>query len=189
MWVQPFPARFTIEDRDDRTRIVLPSRKVWFVLLFLGVWLVGWACAEVSVLSVVIAGRGAGSAPFLSFWLVGWTLGGAMAFFSLLWQLAGSETIEVTGETLRVWRSIFGLHLPARIYAAEHVQDLRVPVRDAPHPFSRERTNVLLGLGPGAIAFDYGARTIHIAAGADEAEAKLIVAAICQRYPRYRHGR
>ena len=190
MLVQPAAARLTIEDLGDRTRIVLPSRKHWFVLAFLSVWLMGWACGEVSALSAVLSGRGFGDGTaFLLVWLVGWTVGGTIAISTWVWQLAGRETFDVTGDSLTVWKSVFGLRFPARVYAAEHVHDLRTPVQEvSPFPVWGRRTWVW-GTGPGAIAFDYGARTFQIASGADEAEARLIVAAITQRYPIYRRSR
>ena len=190
MLVQPSAPRFSLVDAGDRTRIVLPSRKVWYVLAFLGFWLSGWTCGEVSALTTLLSGRATGGpTPFLLFWLVGWTVGGAMALFTFLWQLAGSETLEISGDGLAVWHSLFGLHLPPKVYAAHHIHDLRVPVLDAPPPFGVARTRFVWGLGPGAVAFDYGAKTIRIASGADEAEAKLIVAAIRQRYPAFGHAR
>ncbi len=188
MYVQPSPARFHVEDRGDRTRIVLPSRKMWFAMAFMCVWLAGWAFGEVTVLGVLLAGRElASGSAFLLFWLTGWTVGGALVFATLLWQLAGSETIEVTGEALVVWKSVLGVRFPPKAYAIEHIQDLRVPVMEASsNLFGFGRRHYLWGAGPGAIAFDYGAKTIRIASGADEAEAKLIVGTIRQRYPAYR---
>lgn len=189
MVIQPSIERFTIIEEGDRTRIVLPSRKFWFVTAFLGFWLVGWACGEVTAVTSLFGSRfGGGPTPFMLFWLAGWTAGGAMALFTFLWQLAGSETIAVSGESLSVWQSLFGLHLPPRVYSTAHIRDLRVPVLDVPTTFGWSRRQYVWGTGPGAIAFDYGARTIHIAAGADEAEAKLMIAAICLRYPNYRRA-
>ncbi len=41
------------------------------------------------------------------------------------------------------------------------------------------------GVGQGIITFDYGAKTFRFGSGLDEAEAKMILSEITQRYPQY----
>ena len=45
--------------------------------------------------------------------------------------------------------------------------------------------NTVWGKGEGVIAFDYGAKTFRFGSGLDEAEAKMILIEIAQRYPHY----
>jgi len=65
-------------------RIVIPAKRIRFVLLFLIAWLGGWLIGEVAFLTQL---PGA-SAPILLFWLAGWTLGGALALTYVAWKIA-----------------------------------------------------------------------------------------------------
>ncbi len=118
-------------------------------------------------------------------WLGGWTLGGAFAFYVLLWQLTGKEKIAVTNESISVSRAVLGFAIP-KIYAADHLKDLRV-APGTPHTYGRSwsRSTSFWGIGPGMVAFDYGSRTFHFGAGLDEAEAKEIIKLITNRFPQH----
>ena len=62
-----------------------------------------------------------------------------------------------------------------------HISNLRV----SPQPFNPFNFSASLqfwGVGGGAIAFDYGARTYRFGGGVDEAEANQIIATIKERY-------
>jgi hypothetical protein len=99
--------RYTLEHTADGIRASVPSRKNWFVIIFLGIWLCGW--------------------------------------------FAGS-------------------------YRISDVKDLRVSV-NAFQGYERwGRTGLPFGVGgAGSLVFDYGARTIRMLPGLDEAEAKMLV--------------
>lgn len=71
-----------------------------------------------------------------------------------------------------------------REYAGDHIHCLRVaPMNFA--PYAHYQSLEQLGLSDGQIAFDYGAKTIRFGGGIDEAEARLIVETIVQRFHRY----
>jgi hypothetical protein len=194
MTVQPFPSRYTANDLGDSLVITLPARRDWVTIVFLGIWSLVWLGVEVTVLSVVVGSllRGgpglaaaeiAAAAPFAVLWLSIWTFGGLFALYTWLWQVTGREVIEVSREGIKLSRQVLGRGR-ARTYLAEHIQDLRV----SPSPFaslaawrgSRQPFAML-----GALAFDYGARTIRFA-DTDEAEAKMILKDIQKPFSRYR---
>jgi hypothetical protein len=202
MPVIPPPPRHAIEDLGTSLKISIPSRKHWFVIPFLGFWLIGWAFGEIVVGGTLLAGfinilfgkslESSGIEPaacsgvglFLLAWLGIWTVGGAFTIYAFLWQLAGKEIVEVSLQSITTSRQVLGFSRPKE-YLAEHIKDLRV----APPGngwFGWPRATSFWGLSGGSVAFDYGARTFRFGSGADEAEAKQIIAAIQQRFPQYR---
>jgi hypothetical protein len=93
------------------------------------------------------------------------------------WNLAGREVVRVTPGELVLRKEVFGLGSP-REFDRSQVADLRV----APlvyNPWDWNAGLAVWGLG-GTLAFDYGAKTYRFGIGLDEAEAKMILAAIQQ---------
>ncbi len=54
--VKPPSGRCVIKDMGDSLRIIIPSRKNWLMIAFLGFWLVGWAFSEIMVGGMVLSG-------------------------------------------------------------------------------------------------------------------------------------
>jgi len=185
--IKPFSARHTTDDLGDTLRINIPSQKQWFLILFMGFWLIGWAFGEVSALGMFFGGQGfGGPGLFMIAWLGGWTIGGAWAIYILAWQLFGKEVIEITNQAIITKRVVFGLGFPNE-YSFEYIKVLRVSVNvNTNDMFGWSRAGRLYGLSGGLIAFDYGSKTINFGSGIDEAEAKQILTEITQRFPQYR---
>ncbi len=187
MPIKPYSARHTTDDLGDTLRINIPSQKQWFLILFMGFWLIGWAFGEISTLGMLFGGQGfGGQGPFMIAWLGGWTIGGAWAIYILAWQLFGKEVIEISNQAIITNRVVFGLGFPKE-YSVEHIKVLRISANvNANDMFGWSRAGRLYGLSGGLIAFDYGSKTINFGSGIDEAEAKQILAEITQRFPQYR---
>lgn len=151
MPVVPTAPRNTVEEFGDSLNFSIPSRKQWFPILFLPLWLAGWAFGEFSVLGPILAGRGfGGPGPFILVWLAGWTAGGAFVLYALLWQLVGRETVVVSSQSLIVRREIFTT-LRSKEYLAEDISDMRVsPVAFTPYGWSASMA--FWGLGAGGWA-------------------------------------
>jgi hypothetical protein len=104
--------RYQLEETSSRIVILIPSKKNWVIILFLGFWLIGWAIGEVSVIVILSVGifglfsnglagitesvPGAFGGVFLIAWLGGWTVGGAFAIYTWLWQVKGFERISIS---------------------------------------------------------------------------------------------
>jgi len=198
--IQPRKERHSILEEGSTLKIAIPSRKNLFTVIFLGAWMVGWAFGEASVAGELIEALGGflpnssgaeqpisgGIDLFMLAWLTGWTIGGVFALYTLLWQLAGRERIEVSYESIKVQRAVFGLGR-VKEYLAAHVKGLRVaPPLDSNNQLGRLRSLGMLGASGGVLAFDYGAETSHFGEGIDEAEAKQILEKILVRFPNYR---
>jgi hypothetical protein len=184
MIVEPESARYALEHSAEGLRISIPARRNWFVLLFLVAWLGGWFFGEVNAASELLAPKEHSPSAFLAFWLVGWTLGGAFCAGTVLWQLAGREVLVVGGGVLQRRIELFGLAW-SRGYRLAEIKALRAT--DYPSgSFTNQRAwfPPIGGNGYGAIAFDYGARTIRAGASLDDAEAKQIVRELSKSLPR-----
>ena len=89
----------------------------------------------------------------------------------MLWLIIGKEVIKFDATLVVI--SIMPPNFRTRkTYLIEHIQDLRV----SPSHSSQ-------WVWDGSLAFHYGAKTIHFAWGADEAEAKQILATIVDHFP------
>lgn len=187
MPIQPYAARHTTEDLGDRLKIKIASRKHWFIIFFLGFWLVGWAFGEVTAVWSLFRGQTlSGSSLFMIVWLVFWTLGGIFAILILSWQLFGMEVIEISFQGITTNRTILGFGFPKE-YSTDHINALRIsPNLNTGEMYGWLQAGRGYGFQGGLLTFDYGAKTIRFGSGIEEAEAKQIFEEITQRFPQYR---
>jgi hypothetical protein len=192
--VQPPSARYTTEDLGSSIRITVPSRKNWVAVAFLSFSLIVWGSAEIYAGRILVAWLLPGEAlivpggtseilvgsVFLFIWFSILTVFGILILRAWLWQLTSKEAIEASDHSITIRRVILGFGCRHE-YLAEHIKDLRAS------PVQSSRTWPAVanswGLSGGALAFDYGAKAFYFASGADEAEAKQIVAMIKARFP------
>lgn len=171
----PRPRRYIVEDRLSSLRFSIKGRKNWPVVIFLGVWLAGWAAGEVTV-SVIILGQLpdlSGEHLFLLFWLAFWTVGGALALRTWLRALAGKEIVEVDAYAIAIRQAVLGMGR-RKEYAAAYVDNLRV------EPYYSSSS----GSAPGhCLAFDYVRDTVRFGTSLNKAEAEQVLALIGSRFP------
>jgi hypothetical protein len=204
-FVPPFPQRHTTKDLPASLVISIPSYKKWSVILSAPIWLAWWGFFEYLIgrplalaLLGVIAGESPASSlatiarlnPLLLLWLAAWTLAGLRTIYGLLWQLTGKEVIEVSRQSLRVRRPMFGIG-----FAREISFELPPSLRVLPEPFERSGWRRWLrgtkyarrwwGLDDGVIEIRSGTQSLRFGRSIDEAEAKDIVSEIRQRFPEY----
>lgn len=181
--VEPGKGRAIVDLVDGRLRITIPGRGAPLVTAFLGVWLAGWALAEIAIICAIIRAFLLSSAdgfvsggvliiiiPFLLFW----TFGGASVACLILWNLVGREIIELDPKTLKR-RMRIPLIGRSREFAMASITDLRFQPA-APSFMPSQPTVRPLSFNNGTIAFDYGLDTHHLGTGLDPADAKYVVA-------------
>jgi hypothetical protein len=176
---KPYRGRATIQDNFTDMQFIIPAKRNWFIIIFLGAWLGGWLMGELFVSGMFIsrlAGNPAGL--FVLFWLVAWTAGGFFAFRTFLWMVKGKEVITVGQNTLKIDRK-GSLLFKAKVYDLNEVKNLRV--QDDFLNFFWRRSDLSAFNSAGMIRFDYGLKTIKFAQGIDEAEAKFILDKLKER--------
>lgn len=183
MHIEPALPRFQLSYTGDGTRVLIPARRNWFILLFLCAWMGGWVMGETSALAQLAHGGDAGSGGFLYVWLALWTAGGAFALLSILWQLCGQEVLSVSDGTLTYRVEIAGLGR-SRSYATSQITRLRTTEFDC-SVFGNQGVAKLPFFGPmtGPLVFDHGSSTIRLAPSLDEAEARLLLVQLQQLLP------
>ena len=78
---KPYKGRATIIDNITDLQIIIPTKRNWFIIIFVGAWLGGWFMGETFALGLLLSTlRGHPADLFVLFWLIGWTAGGFMAF-------------------------------------------------------------------------------------------------------------
>jgi hypothetical protein len=171
--------RFRIVRDAGGEHIRIAARRQWFALLFLPVWLTGWTIGGgAAILALFTEFQ-----LFLLVWLIGWAAGWLFAAGTIAWMLAGAETIRVTGGDLEIAHRIAGLSR-RWLYRGGEVRRLRAAEASAWPMRGGLQVPLLPPFGGGALRFDYGARTIHVAPSLDAAEARLIVDWLAARLPR-----
>jgi hypothetical protein len=181
MKVIPPGRRSAARDTAAGLEIVIPSKKNPLLLLFLAAWLVGWAFAEVTVIRELMTERAKEGTLFIAAWLLMWTVGGGFAIYTMSWSLVGKEILRVEPGALSVRRDVLGFGR-TKEYDLDQVKNLRV-ASQAADPFGWGAGMRLWGMDGGTIAFDYGAKTFHFAAGVDEAEGRQILDELSSRHP------
>jgi hypothetical protein len=173
-------AKASVFDTPEGLVINIPAAKNWFVILFIGFWLCGWAFGEVSVIRQLATGKAVGSGLFLIGWLGAWTVGGCAAISFWLWSATGHEIVSLTPASLAIRRDILGFGR-SREYDLPSVKNLRIgpTLMNSSSTWSSPAQSMFRG----AIAFDYGAKTFRFGGGVDEAEASHLIELLKSRYP------
>jgi hypothetical protein len=162
--------------------VVIPAKRSAFIVLFLGFWLIGWACGEAFAVKQLIAPSSPNSRDlFLFAWLGAWTVGGAFAMYAWAWAAFGRERVTLRPAALTLAREVLR-YGRGRDFDLAHVSHLRAAPQ-AFSPFDMSAGFQMWGLSGGTIAFDYGAKTFRFGASLDEAEARKVVAALASRNP------
>ena len=177
----PYGPRFHVEAAPDAGRlVVIPAQRSLFLVIFLTLWLGGWSAGGVAAM----ADLAAHPKPFLAFWLLLWAVGEVMAVSTLLWMLAGRETLRVVGEHLEVSATLFGFGR-RKLYRVADIRDLSSSVYQT-YRYGRVQMDVPFLKAPtsGAVKFSYGARTLYAGVALDEAEGRMIVEALKPRLPK-----
>jgi hypothetical protein len=183
--VEPGKGRAVIEQDGSGLRITIPAATHLGGTAFLGLWLIGWAFGEVSVIYLMIF-PAAPEPPsafvniFLLAWLAMWTLGGAWCLAAFLWGVAGKEVIELSSTALRHRKQI-PIFSRSRDYAVASIANLRLASLAPPLADEKHNMGTALNFKDGAIAFDYGRATHHLGADLDEADAKYVIGEMCRR--------
>lgn len=195
---KPGNPRYSVERTPTGMIFSIPAKKNWFIILFLGFWLMGWAMGEITVLGILGAGifefmqggmddiveKGAGAfgGAFLIVWLAGWTVGGAFAIYTWLWQVSGVEQIIISGDSLKIEKKI-PVWTRGKNYLIYNISSLRIASSSA--SMLRKPSGMeFRGISGGLLAFDYGAKTVNFGMGIDEAEAKMILREMGELNPR-----
>lgn len=181
---EPLPsARFSIETIDGAEWIVARAARNWFVLPFLAVWLTLWTFGGLAAMGQ--AARDPSARGFLLVWLVFWAFGWAFAVSIVGWQLAGRSQVTVEAGAL-VTRCQMPFVGRTKRYDAGQVRHLRAA--SLAWPFAGFGRFSRAGYPPwfanmGSVQFDYGARTVRVLPGLDEAEGRMVAEWLGKRLP------
>ncbi|MBD2329706.1 hypothetical protein [Alkalinema sp. FACHB-956] len=175
--IKPRNARALTSLTTNGLQIVIPPQKNLFRLLFLSMWLIGWAIGEfVVATSLIQSPLGVDSVMFSTIWLTGWTIGGGFAIYLWVWNTAGKEIITINNLRWIVKKDLFG-HGRVQEYETPYITNLRISSEPF-NPFDLSFALHFWGIGGGTLAFDYGARTYRCCNGLDEAETYQLISRI-----------
>jgi hypothetical protein len=149
-------------------------------MLFLPLWLAGWAAGEFTVLGQLLSGAHSGRPNlFMVVWLTAWTLSGGWAAATVAWLFAGRERLRIEQGTLTL-EHVVGPVGRRRSYDLRQVTGLRTLPQTSQEMMAANM--VPFGFGrAGALAFDYGTSTVRWGAGLDEAEARVLMERLAER--------
>lgn len=165
-------------------RITIPSPKRRYPIIALGIGLVWIIVFSLFFSRSVFSPTYGGESWFPVVWAIGVFVTVIYVCGILLWLLAGVEVIKVDHTGIKTRRQLFGIGR-TRHYDGDHICQLRTAPIVYATTYRSNFTAEYLGLAGGQIAFDYGAKTVRFGGSLDEAEARMIVDAITQRFHRY----
>lgn len=181
---KPYEGRSIVNFDGIKLEIKIPSRKNWFIIIFLSVWMAGWFMGESFAINELFSGGNIGSDAFLLFWLAGWTVGGFFAITILLWSLFGQETLEIERGIFKISKGISEFKLYSKSYDSNSIKNFELnPEPAGMNSIFGHKKNMgdYFGFTGGKIRFDYGMKTIKFGSGIDEAEARYLIEEIAKR--------
>jgi hypothetical protein len=177
---KPYNGRAVLHESPGELEIVIPTEKKWSAILFLGVWLFGWAVGEVYGIDMLIGQLGReleASSIFVSIWLVLWTVGGITVIRALLWSLLGEETITIGQGQLSIFKK-GDLFAKTKTYDLREAKkfranEIRLPVKKEENQIGHINFGTMEAIG--TICFNYGLHTVRFADSLPEVEANYIL--------------
>ncbi len=174
---KPSEGRAKIEHDGLSMKITIPSKKNWFIILFLSAWMMGWFWGESYAIKDLLETEILFIDGFMIFWLIGWTIGGLFAIIVLLWTLFGCEIITIEKPIFKIEKGVLNIGIIKKSYDLGIIKNLELsPVSNTDSIFSNKKNiNEFWGMTGGKIRFDYGMKTIKFGIGLDEAEARHLI--------------
>lgn len=175
----PYNGQAILNDTLNGLEIIIPAKRNWVLIIFLGAWLGGWTIGESFAIGTLIgfSDYDLGFANlFMLFWLCGWTVAGFFVVKTLVWYLAGKEIITFGQGQFSIAKQGLLLSKP-KIYDLKHVKKLRARKEETIYYGFEGVRNNLGAMSPsnGTLQFDYGMKTVKFANDIDEAEANFII--------------
>jgi hypothetical protein len=186
-------SRAVVNDGPGGLEIVIPAPRVWPVVVFLGLWLMGWATGETFALRQVLSPAPVEAKVFLAAWLAFWTFGGTAALSICMWMLAGHERVRLRPDALVIRREAFGLG-PTHVYELDRIRNLQarpLPPLDGESEAhgaralpagQAKRVLRFIGVGGPGISFTYASRPVRFGVALDPMEARGVVAQLQARH-------
>jgi len=177
-------SRVTYLDHGIAFEVRIATRKQWFLLLFLPVWLAGWTVGGIAAITQLLSkGTDPGGRVFLLVWLVGWAFGEVFCCYLWLWNAFGKEIVRVGSGLLTMKRDVFGLGR-ARSFQTMEISDLRAA------GFFGNMRSVSSGMAQweitgGTIAFDCNGKTNRFGIQLEEKEAREVVERLRPHLPEH----
>ena len=163
------PWRITVRRTGDGIGVYNPTRRKIGLVLFMLVWLTGWAAGEYFALSEIMrSGSPLAVDLFLLVLVCAWTLCGGLVLTVLVWQLFGVEKLFLVEGGGVVTERGFGPFTRRRIYAVDRISDIGLATDEA-----RNSANGLLTRGSVRFLADGNPRGFGVEL--DEEEAELVV--------------
>ncbi|MDX1921249.1 MAG: hypothetical protein SFU25_11020 [Candidatus Caenarcaniphilales bacterium] len=179
--------RYKKTESKDELVITIPSNKDGIFLL---IWFSFWIFGGIMVILEFFKSIFIEHKTFFSFenifilvWLCFWIAGLTIAIYALAWTFSGNEEIKISSSKLKIGRKTFIWSSSKEFYLAQ-VKSFRAFTPNF-LSFWFRRGTYLYGDGGAkeSFAFDYGAKTIKFGLDLDEAEAKMIVQDIQNKFP------
>lgn len=192
-------ARTLVNDSSDGLELVIPAPRIWPVVIFLAIWLAGWATGEWFALRQILSPAPLPAKLFLAVWVAFWTLGGVAALSICVWMLVGHERVRLRPDALTIQREACGLG-PTRVYELDRVLNLRAqpmpsltevavaPGAQAPDgkltvPAEQvKRVMRVAGIGGPGISFTYAGKPVRFGVALDPMEAQMLVTQLRARH-------
>src|SRR5512138_1329207 len=175
---------YSIQDDGEILKVTIHVPKNYLLMLLLGLWLIFWTFAEISVVTREIP-RALDEDLFMWIWLFAFTAGGVGIVVVLLWLAGGKEITEVGIGSIKIKRAVFGLGC-TKEYPAKKIGHLRISALSPDIwksiTWQKER-NYWSNIG--TISFDYEWQIIRFGYGIDGTEAREIIERIIGRFPKY----
>ena len=165
MQVASSSPRFTAESLPGGVRVVIPSRKHWFAIMFFGLF------SALLAIDLFIPSEKSPSLFDGVVELAVLAIISVCTLWTVLWELGGKEVITIQATTFEHRRAAFGIGFSRR-YALSEVRNLRF-----------KEYSFTEWTGHGSLAFDYVDKTVRIGRDLPEVEARMLLENLKARIP------
>lgn len=152
-------------------RVKIPYQRSYLAIVFLCLWLAGWAIGEVVVVNTLLYGEAKelSAKGFMLVWLAGWTIGGLFAIKYLLLMLFGHHIIKISPGQICIAEFI-GRWGKFHEYEMAFIQNLRLLNEDeSDKQYLHKKKEKTFG-----IEFEYKGDSVILATGLDRNEAEAL---------------
>ena len=176
---KPYQGRSVITETLRGTQIRIPKERNWFIICFMGFWLLAWSAGIVFStgigLGIAFSGDASGGVPTLIFSGIG-IVAGLFVVRAFIWLLIGEEVITLEAGSLSI-KNKGDFFSKIKTYDLNEVKKVRIQEIEIPNWGFGQSTSVqtINTNTTGTIRFDYGMKTIKFGDKLHEAEARKIL--------------